>query len=84
MAVSDFMEAAEVAKKLEISVTAVHRLEQRGTLPSVWLAGRKIWHRDTISRYLGDGDAQARRRGSSSMSVRGRLSIDAQRPAGEK
>lgn len=62
MALEGILDAPTVAKILNISVTAVHRLAHRGTLPSEWVAGRRVWRRATIERYLKDDEAQARRR----------------------
>lgn len=62
--IKDIMGAAEVATHLCISVTAVHRLAQRGTLPSEWAGACRIWRGSTIRRYEQDAEAQARRRKS--------------------
>jgi len=61
--IKDLMDAAEVAAELRIGVTAVHRLAQRGTLPSEWVGGKRAWRGTTIKRYLADPEAQKRRRG---------------------
>ena len=62
MAVGDYLDAKEVASELGISVSAVHGLRDRGTLPSEWMAGKRVWHRQVIKRYLADEVAQERRR----------------------
>ena len=62
MAVNDYMDAKEVSAELGISVSAVHGLRERGTLPSEWMAGKRVWHRETIKRYKNDAAAQDRRR----------------------
>jgi predicted DNA-binding transcriptional regulator AlpA len=56
------LDARGVARKLGITVSAVHRLAARGTLPSTWLAGVRIWKLETVERYLVDEVAQKRRR----------------------
>lgn len=62
MAMETYMDATAVARKLEISVSAVHRLAARGTLPSTWFGGRRVWKREQVDSYLNDGEAQKRRR----------------------
>lgn len=62
MGTESLIDAREVSKRLGISVTAVHRLAARGTLPSQWLAGRRVWTVDSVKRYEADPDAQRRRR----------------------
>lgn len=57
-----FIDAKQVAVLLGISVSAVHRLAARGTLPSVFLAGRAYWLREAVQRYIDDPKAQARSR----------------------
>lgn len=72
MGLEDVLDAAAVAKKLEISVSAVHRLCRRGTLPSGWLAGRRVWTRAQIDSYLKDAEAQRRRPNSGTIHLGGR------------
>lgn len=62
--IKDIMDAGEVASHLCISTTAVHRLAQRGTLPSEWAGAKRIWRGATIRRYEQDAEAQQRRRRS--------------------
>lgn len=57
-----WMSTAEVAKVLKISETAVLRLAARGSLPSVWLAGRRLWNRETIRKYAADPKRRSRSR----------------------
>lgn len=59
-----YLDAKGVAKMLGITVSAVHRLAARGTLPGTWLGGIRFWKRETVQRYLDDDVAQARRRGA--------------------
>lgn len=70
MAVGGYVDAKEVAAILEISIQAVHGLRERGTLPSEWMAGKRVWRIDVIKRYQADAEAQDRRRSS------GRVPLD--------
>jgi predicted DNA-binding transcriptional regulator AlpA len=67
----DLLDARAVAKTLGITVSAVHRLAARGTLPSNWLGGRRIWKRAQVAQYLADQPAQARRRASATVQIGG-------------
>lgn len=58
----NLMDAQEVARELDVSVQAVHRLCHRGTLASFFLAGRRLFRREVVDAYLADARAQARRR----------------------
>lgn len=62
MAVEGYIGSKALARELGISVTAVNRLALRGTLPSLWIDGKRVWPRETIRRYLLDSTAQGRRR----------------------
>ncbi len=64
MANEGILDAKAVAVRCKISVSAVHRLAKRGTLPSEWAADRRIWRAAVVDRYLADRAAQSRRRGT--------------------
>jgi len=64
MDIGDLMDGHAVARRLEVTLSAVHRLAARGTLASTWFAGRRVWRREQIERYLADPELQARRRGA--------------------
>lgn len=66
----------DVAQKLGISVSAVHRLASRGTLAFRWLAGRRMVHRDTLTAYLSNPALQARRRAKHTLDDNGQLRLD--------
>ena len=59
---SDWMSAAEVADRLGISVSAVHRLANRGTLPYCRCGLRKVFRRSVISEFERDAGYLRRRR----------------------
>lgn len=46
-----WLDASEVAALLQISVTAVHRLCNRGSLSFVWLSGKRIFRRELVEKY---------------------------------
>ncbi len=69
MAREGYLDSRQVAKKLGISAAALCRLATRGTLPSEWVAGRRIWNPETIDRYLNDHEAQKRRRPNGSQAT---------------
>jgi len=98
MAIENYMDSTAVARKLRISVSAVHRLAARGTLPSTWFAGKRMWTREGVERYLADGELQRRRRngalisqGNLELSIEQAIhsavvtkAIDAQRPISDE
>ena len=55
------MDSRAVAKRLGITISAVNRLAARGTLPSIWHAGRRMFKKAAIDAYCNDSAAQKRR-----------------------
>lgn len=52
--IENMIDAKEAAEILQISVTAVHRLCNRGSLPSLWLAGRRVFLKHKIQAFAID------------------------------
>jgi helix-turn-helix protein len=98
MNLEDMLTAEGVAGRLEVTVSAVHRLSNRGTLPYRWIAGRKLFRKDAIDAYLANDEAQKRRRNGGLITqgeleldvpaavrrMRAEASVDAQRPGGDR
>lgn len=93
MGLAGYLDAKAVAKKLRISVSAVHGLRERGTLPSEWMGSVRVWKEETINRYLNDVAAQKRRGPKGQLTLDGlelttdeaiahMRSVEAQAPAG--
>lgn len=49
--IENMIDAKEAAEILGISVTAVHRLCNRGSLPNLWIAGRRVFLKHKIQAY---------------------------------
>lgn len=56
----EFLTVAMVAKRLGISLQAVYRLLERGTLRSRRIGRQRMVHRDWVAKLQQDPDYQAR------------------------
>jgi len=62
MALEGWVTAADAARTLGVTVTAVHRLCARGTLASAWLGGVRFIRREKVIELRDDVGYQARSR----------------------
>lgn len=56
------IDAKQAARILGISQTAVHRLCNRGTLPSIWLGSRRVFVRAKVEQLANDQEYLRRTR----------------------
>lgn len=49
--IENMIDAKEVADILGISTQAVHRLCNRGSLPSLWLSGRRVFLKHKVIQF---------------------------------
>lgn len=61
----EILTVEEIAKLLRLNRKTVYEMVQRGEIPGVRLCGRAIRaHRDTVLRWLADGQGRSARRKS--------------------
>ncbi len=63
----EWMSAQEVADRLGISVSAVHRLHWRGTLAAVRVGWYRFFRRDVVEALAADGGYRRRSRRKKTM-----------------
>ena len=52
--IEGWLDVATVARRLEVSVQAVHGLTNRGTLAFSWMGGRKFVRGEALDKLLSD------------------------------
>lgn len=58
-----YLNAAEVASLLRISVRTLHTYVQRERIPSpIWLGGKRLWCAQSVHDFLGTSRLRRRRR----------------------
>lgn len=62
------IDTKQAARILGISKAAVHRLCNRGTLPSIWLGSRRVFVRANVEKLANDQDYLRRTRRQSEYS----------------
>ena len=69
----EFLTVATVAKRLGISLQAVYRLIERGTLRSRRIGRQRMIHRDWVAKLQNDPEYQARSERANRNKERGNL-----------
>ena len=52
--IEGWLDVATVARRLEVSVQAVHGLTNRGTLAFCWMGGRKFIRGEALEKLIAD------------------------------
>jgi predicted DNA-binding transcriptional regulator AlpA len=62
LGIGDYVDAVEAGKLLGISSSAVHQMARRGTLPSSWWGGKRVWLRSAVLALAKDAEYRKRSR----------------------